>query len=338
VIVLAATIALGMTGCSDEVPVINSFDDSYRYVVAGHSGLMAINMPDGTVSNPTVWVPATDDLYPVTQIREFRDELYVLTRGGEIIILDRNSLGILDTIDLTQYGPPADIAFGNATTAYVSLTNAGQVGIIDLTINSIVRTIDVGGSPVGIAAVGNQICVAIQDRDTAVIIDTRTNDVEAQVAIPTAAPSYVVGDAANNVFCVVALGAGKLEGDDRQKTTPTMTFIDIITRQAVRTVDLTNRAQEGPDQLPQGAVVNASEYAFVPTQTALLSVSLRSKNRAFAAQFDPFGRIYYHGSRAEVVVLSPDGRSVSVFDEFAETKKRSAVLPDSIVAIVGIAP
>ena len=45
-----------ISSCSPDEPLINSFDDTYRYLVAGRSGLSTISMPDGLVENPNVLV------------------------------------------------------------------------------------------------------------------------------------------------------------------------------------------------------------------------------------------------------------------------------------------
>ena len=254
------------------------------------------------------------------------------------MIFDRDNLTLIDSIDLTAAGPAIDIAFGNATTAYASIPTTNSVAVIDLTVNALVSQIPVGGSPMGIEAVGNQVCAAVQDIDTAVIIDTRTNRVEASIKINAPSPTYVIGDPDNDLFGVVALGAGKLEEDDEDPTSPFMVFISIPSRAEIGAVELSSRANEAPQQMPMGAVANNSQFSFVPVQNGLLLINTRSRNRAAAIQFEAYDQIYYHGSRAEIVTVKPDGRSIDVFNEVADTKKLSVALPDSINALVGIAP
>jgi hypothetical protein len=140
------------------------------------------------------------------------------------------------------------------------------------------------------------------------------------------------------VFCVVAIGSGKVPGDGQDKTTPTLTFIDIPTRTITKTVDLTARASEGAIQVPLGLIVNNSEYAYVPVQNALMLASTRSQNRASAAQFESFGQVYYEAARAEIICVRPDGRTLNIYDEFAEKLKLTVTLSDSINSAIGIAP
>lgn len=328
-----------IASCTPDNPTINSFDDTWRLLVSGPDGIMAINMPNGTIADPSVWKPANPNApYPIKRIEEFRDRIYLLTDHNEIIVLSNTTLQPVDTITWsTLSGPAIDIAFANATTAYLSLQENG-VGIVDLTVGSVTLIIDVLGQPAEIAAIGNQICVAIPENREVKIIDSRTNSVEATLAMPTAYPTYVAGDGMNDVFCVVSMGAGKIAGDDQSKTTPTLTFIDIPSRTITKTVDLTARASEGSEQVPMGVIVNTSEYAYVPVQNALMLASTRSQNRASAAQFESFGQIYYEAARAEIICVRPDGRTINVFDEFAEKLKLTVALTDSINSAIGIAP
>lgn len=337
-IILVITCCL-VAACSPENPTINTFDDQWRLLVSTPTGLKSVSMPSGDVIDPSVWVSTSDsEPYPVRRFEVFRDRIYLLTRGSEVFVLSNSTLQPVDTITWNpSYGTASDIAFANATTAYLTLeTNA--VGVVDLTVAEITKLIDVGGKPAEIAAIGNQLCVTIPDSNVVKIIDSRTIAVEATIAIATPYPTMVEGDGVNNVFCVVAFGAGKVGDDSRPKTTPTLSFVDAATRTVTKSVDVTARASEGPIQVPMGIVINASEYAYIPVQNALMFASTRSQNRASAAQFDPYDRIRYNAARAEVICIKPNGRSVVVFNEFVETVKQTAELSDSVNAVVGIAP
>jgi DNA-binding beta-propeller fold protein YncE len=161
-------------------------------LVSGPDGVASIDMPAGIVVDPAVWKPATPDApYPIKRIEEFRDRIYLLTDHNEIIILSSTSLEPVDTITWSVLsGPAFDIAFANATTAYMTLS-ANLVAVVDLTVGEITSMIDVKGRPAEIAVVGNQLCVAVPENNEAKIIDTRTNAVEATLPIPTAFPTYV---------------------------------------------------------------------------------------------------------------------------------------------------
>lgn len=328
-----------VAACSPDNPTINTFDDQWRLLVGGPAGLKSVSMPSGNVLNPSVWTSSSDtEPYPVRRVEVYRDRIYLLTRASEIIVLSNSTLQPVDTIAWNSvYGRASDIAFANATTAYLTL-ETNVVGVVDLTVAEVTKLIDVGGKPAEIAAIGNQLCVTIPDSNVVKIIDSRTTAVEATITVPTPYPTMVEGDGVNGVFCVVAYGAGKVSDDTRPKSTPTLSFIDAATRTVTKTVDVTARASEGPVQIPMGIVINASEYAYIPVQNGLMFASTRSQNRASAAQFDPYDRVRYNAARAEIICVKPNGRSIVVFNEFAENVKQTAELTDSINAVVGIAP
>jgi hypothetical protein len=56
-----------------------------------------------------------------------------------------------------------------------------------------------------------------------------------------------------------------------------------------------------------------------------------------AIQFDSYSTVYYNAARAEVNVVSANGRTLTVLDEFAEVTKQTVTLPDSIQHFVGVA-
>ncbi len=329
---------LGITACQPEEPLINNFDGKWRLLASGPAGLFTVAMPEGVWQGPA-WTPTSATApYPVSRIVEFRDEIFLLMRDPQIVVLDRSTFAVRATIDLGANGAAGGIAFANATTAYVSLPSSMNVGIVDLTVDQLVSTIQIGHTTSDITAVGNQICVLLPETREAKVIDSRTNTVEGTVVLPTDAPILVGGDGPSSVFCVVAKGAGKDSGSVEPKTSPTLTSIDVLTRRITATVPLTARDSEGPQQIPMGLAINANGYCFVPVQNGLLQASTRSPRRAAAIQFDAYSAVAYDASRARVLCVRNGGRDVDVFDEYAENKIGSVSLPDSVNAVLGLAP
>ena len=327
-----------LNSCSADDPLINSFDDSWRYLVAGPIGVSTIRMPAGTIENASVWTSDQLAPYPVYTIKPFRDRIYLLLKQDAVVVLNGETLEAVDTIQLVGKGLVSDIAFANASTAYVALPESNEVGVIDITTGNLARTISMVGSPTGLAVLGNQICVAIQDKNEAAIVDTRTNTVELSIPIDSPAPTYVAADPINQAFGVVSLGAGKRAGDTEPKTTPQLTFINLEGWTVNGNIDLTWREDQGPDQVPGGITVNSNQFMFVPVQSSLLFVSTRSQNRASSIQFEPYSWVGYHGARAELLTIVQNGTSIQVFDELGESLKHTVTMNDSVACVVGIAP
>ena len=325
-------------GCSPDDPLINSFDDSWRYLVSGSGGVSSIRMPEGVVDNRSIWVPVTDELYPVTAITAFRDDIYLLRNTEEIVILDRETLLAIDTISLPGKGQPAAIAFANASTAYVALPLTKELGVIDLSVNLLVRSIPLEGAPTDVSILGNQVCVTLQINDAVQIIDTRTNAVTRSIPIATPAPTFVASDPINQVFAVVSLGAGKLNDDNRARTTPMLSFINIENWTPSIPIALTLREDQGPEQIPTGIIVNTQQFAFVPVQNSFLLISTRSQNRASPLQQESYSSVSYDGARSEIITIGADGRSIDVYDDLGENRRHRVLLTDSVTSVIGIAP
>jgi len=326
------------SGCAPEEQIVNSFDDRWRILAGTSSGVRAIDMPSGVISSTPVWTGSGSAPYPVQRIQEFRDRIYLLLGDPAIVVLDRSSLIALDTIDLTEQGACAGLAFANATTAYAAMPTTGAVAVIDLTVGMVVRQIPTSGRPVDIAALGNQIAVVIQDAQQLQIIDSRTNTIEATVDLPTAAPAFIAASGFTEAFAVVALGEGKLPNDESTMTPPTMTVVAAADRRILGSFDVVHRASEGPQQLPRGLAVNSQGFAFIPIQQALMFSNTRSANRATPLVFEEFHQISYYPTRAMVIVVRPDGRTIEVYDEFGENRKHQVAISDSIHAVLGIGP
>ncbi len=326
--------------CSADEPTITSYKESWRLLASARNETFSISMPNGETASQTVWADKTGTDYGLTSITAFRDKLYLLHSVQPwIIVLDAFTMASLDTMNLGANGTVADIAFANATTAYVTLPAAGAIGVIDLTTGTLARIIDVGGSPQGIAATGNQIIATLPLLNQAVIVDSRTNVVEARIET-SIAPWYAEADDLNNVFCIVALGSGKSSGSTEPPSAPMIDFILATTRQRVKTLEVSGRATNAAAQLPTGLVVTRNEFAFIPVQNGLVRVNTRTRNRTNVVQFEEFSGIAYNPSRAEILCRKASGATTvcQVFDEFGEELRATVTIADSISAHNAVGP
>jgi len=328
-----------MMACSPEEPIINSFNDTYRVLFAAAApGLAISHMPDGAVVDADVYRTLTGSSLTTPYLRmvQYRNEIFcVKGEGATIDVLSQRADTLLRTIDCAPYGRVSDICFVNATTAYATHPDSNVVSVIDLTVRRAVASIAVGNRPVGICAVGNQVCVANQEDNTVTIIDSRTNTPTATLAV-AAAPTYIGSDAERDQCVVVCLGDGKVNA--LPKTTPRMAFVNVVKKQVTNTLDLTNRPADGPNLLPGGLVVTVTGSALVPCQQGLLRVLTSTRNKVSLLQFDPYTRIGYNPARAEILCVGADGTAVTVFDEYGEVTKASLTAPAVVGALIGLIP
>lgn len=335
-IILTAAAMLFMAGCAPEEPLINSFVDEWRLLAtSGGTDLHVRVVPDGAGSDVN---PNSVDFGTSPSMMQFRNNVYIYSESRPwIVVFDAERLVYVDTIFTFQVlDGIADLCFANATTAYATSPKSGCIGVIDLTTSTVAKTIVTPGAPRQIACLGNQMLATIPDSNVSVVIDTRTNEIEDRLAMATR-PWFVREDAVANVFCVVSLGAGKVENSEQ--TTPSISFVSPSTREVLKTLDLTVKASDGPRQVPRGLAITATQNAFVPVQSGLLRVSTRTRSRVSSAQTDSFDIVAYNEARAEIICQRAAGGTspqIVVFDENGSERNMTITLPKRVSALLGI--
>ena len=321
-------------GCSPTDTVINSFDETWTLATTSQRGLAFVSMPNGTQSSEFVWGDFPNSFSNITV---FRDRMYALNDWQTyILVLDATTTTVVDTLFTTLYEYPNDIAFANATTAYVAMKRYNVLLVMDLTTGFSPRVIELPGKATSVACFGNQVCAVIPEKNIAVLIDTRTNEITKSLQT-AASPFYVSADAANENFVVVCLGDGKINAS--APSNPIMQFVRPEAASIIASVDISGRATNASMQRPRGLLVTANEEAFVPVQNGLIRVSTRTRSKASIVQFESYDGIYANPARAELMTVrhSPEGSTIDVFDEFAENIKYTFVRPDSVRAVAGVA-
>lgn len=330
----AAGIILLGAGCSPTDTIINSFDDTWTIASTSQRGIAFVSMPAGTQSSEFVWGDFPNSFSKLTV---FRDRMYALNDWQSmILVFDATTREVVDTLRTTLFEYPNDIAFANATTAYVVMKRFNVMLVMDLLTGFTPRTIELPGIATSVAAMGNQVCAVIPSKNVAVLVDTRTNEITA--TIPTgSSPFYVAADPANENFVLVCLGEGKLS--PATPTNPSMQFLRPETQTIIASVDISGRATNAALQRPRGLLVTVNEEAFVPVQNGLIRVSTRTRSKASIAQFEAYDGIFSNPARAELMTVryTPEGSIIDVFDEFAENLKRTITRPDSVRSVVGVA-
>lgn len=333
---LLAILLVLATGCSPDDPLINSFDDEWRLVaVDDNKELTSIVIPNGSSSKAN---PSNVDFGTKPSMVRFRENIYIFsTTRPWIIVYDAEKLVYVDTIfTFEQLDGVSDLCFANATTAYATSPSSSCIGVVDLTSSKVARIIKTPGAPRQIACLGNQICATIPDSNAVIILDSRTNGIVDKVSLGEK-PWFVREDPTANLFCIVSLGAGKV--DSSSQTTPTVSFLSAANREILKSLDVTVKVSDGPKQFPRGLIVSATQYAYIPVQAGLLRVNTRTRSRVSSVQSDSFDIVAYNDARAEIICqraaggLSPQ---VVVFDENGSTKKFTVTLPSRASSLLGI--
>lgn len=330
---IAASVLISF-GCSPTDTLINSFDDQWTVASTSQQGIVHVSMPTGVQTDEFRWGDFPNSF---SKLSVFRDRMYALNDwGSSILVFDASSLKVTDTLSTVLYEYPNDIAFANATTAYVAMKRFDVVLVIDLLTGLTPKVITIPGIATAIASMGNQMCAVLPDKNQAVLIDTRTNEITAE--IPTgASPLYIAADPANEQFVIVCAGDGKLNTE--APSNPVLQFLRPATKTIISTTDISGRAINAALQRPRGLIVTANEEAFVPVQNGLVRVSTRTRSKASVIQFESYDGIFANPARAELMTVryTPEGSIIDVFDEFAENIKYTFTRPDSVRSLAGVA-
>ena len=337
-ILAISIIAMTIAGCTRPERIIDNSVDEWKILAttdAAPSALALLRQPDGEVTSSDVFAKTNGSPLPgkVTKIIEFRENLYLLIPSAfQIIVVNRDYKQVA-SIDLsTSQRIPSDIAFGNATTAYIAHENDTTVSVLDIVNFTVARSITVGKRPIAIAAIGNQIFVANQASNTVSQIDTRTNTVVATHQVPTA-PTFIQPNIKNgHEVLVLSLGAGKI--DSEVKTAAAISFIDsarIITK--VTTLDdvLNGGSIDGH---PVGMAISTQDWAFIAVQNGVIRFDIRDQETYTLELDQKFTGIFYNFRRDELLLLNNTEGTIT--NGLGEKKEVTFTLPFTVTSILGL--
>lgn len=337
-ILALSVIVVAIAGCTRPERIIDNSVDEWKILAAtdaAPSALALLRQPDGEVTSSDIFAKTNGSPLPgkVAKIIEFRENLYLLVPSTFQIIVVGKDYKQVASVDLSaSQRIPSDIAFGNATTAYVAHENDTTVSVMDIVNFTIARSITVGKRPIAIAAIGNQIFVANQASNTVSQIDTRTNSVVATHQVPTA-PTFIQPNIKNgHEVVVLSLGAGKI--DNEVKTTAALTFIDssrIITK--VTTLDDVSNGGSISGH-PMGMVISTQDWAFIAVQNGVIRFDIRDKETYTLELEQEFSRIFYNFRRDELLLLNNTEGTIT--NGLGEKKEATFALPFTVTSILGL--
>jgi YVTN family beta-propeller protein len=326
--------ALLIASCKPEERVIGASETAWQILAATDTpaALKLIEQPGAKVIQEDAYFSANQETFPVvTKIVEFHNKLYLLKKDtAQIEVIDKATFKKLATIEFSNAA--TDITFANATTAYIPHSGANTVSVVDITTNTVARTIPVGENPVAIASVGNQVYVANRDDNTVSVIDSRDNMVAATLPVHTA-PVALESNAAQNEIIVLSLGGGKLLKEGEAKSPASVTFINAATRATINAVSVFESAKDSLLGEPIGFTLAEGNYpyAFVTFKKTLVRVDAKRHTSARIVKTGTYSGILYNFKRNELLFSNREGNSlqVSTADPVSGDKRSTFTLPFS---------
>ncbi|HOM04346.1 MAG TPA: hypothetical protein PLU67_02510 [Candidatus Kapabacteria bacterium] len=312
-------IFLLLTACSGEEKLIDNFNDTSKalfiYNIDNKASIAKVDLLNGSVLDENILakISQISDKDTISLARHFRDNIFLFAKASyKIYVLDFNTLEYKYTIDFSQsQSIPADIAFANATDAFITFENSDKVALLDLTNFAVAKQIKVGNSPRSIAAAGNQIYVANYSDHSVSVIDSRTNKQEAVISVAPF-PVYVGVRSDGKEVVVVSRGLGK-DFTDVVPTAAIATIIDVATRQKVAEIPIGTSTIKAETVLPISSVITNSNYLFVTNGSNLLRINIKNRTAAFNVGKFSYQGLFFNNFRNELIALA--------IDEQGNTKK-----------------
>lgn len=311
--VLTLILIAFLLGCSSKDNVINSSTVASEVLVATGTDsptVQLVDMADGTVKSNDYYLEKNGnklDSY-VSRMVKFRDNVFLIQpEAHKILVVDAVTFTRKAVFDLGFLGSPMDIAFPNATDAYVIANSSNSVMIYDLTTLKFATTIQLDGYPSAIGSYGNKVVIALDNG----IVDIIGTNVRSVIGSCTVAPHpRFIGFTSDGSFAAVtSVGAGKTAGDDSEKSPAEVGFIDMATLDVTATLDLSVGFLNSTDMIPTGFVVSVSDWAFLTTTESLLRVDLRSKNTVALIINKSYSKPWYDPALGSLTMLSDTDNS-----------------------------
>ncbi len=176
----------------------------------GNGSLSYINFQSKTVSNDLFEQANGRPLGDVVQSMGIANgkAYIVVNHSNKLEIADASTLqaaGVINNLLMPRYFATA--GGKGYVTEYVSYTGNGQVSVIDLNTNAVIKTIPVGAMPERMLAVNNKLYVVNSDGNTVSVINTQTDAVESTITVGDG-PNSLALDASNKLW--VLCGGNKV--------------------------------------------------------------------------------------------------------------------------------
>lgn len=308
-----------ISGCSPIENTIGSPNSSWKLLMATNeypSKLVRLNLPENIVASTDVYFSGNGRQMTstATRIKIFRDFVFIFqpeSHSLEILSQSRNykSLAVLNFSQ--DFRTPSDIAFANATTAFLAFGDDSVVGVLDITDSTtlkITQYINVGKNPIAITASGNQIFTANKGDNSVSQIDSRTNSVLATIQL-SATPLFLEPNTDGTEIVVVC------KGENFNDYFSKAVFIDALTGVITAQTLLYDSGKDSSFATPHGLAVTANGFAFVTIYGGiLLRLDVRNRTSVRSVLNGNFQNIIYNSIRNELMLLNPSGNKFSIAD------------------------
>lgn len=299
-IFVALILAMAMMSCKQEVRVDN--DDFFSSAV-----MLVENDFFSKVIDRNTSKLISDDMFfntpekiqsKISKVYTYKDDLYfILKSENKIKVYKKNDYTFVTEYDFNNIGQIEDITFPNSSNFYVSLSDKGQVVVVDRENKKISQfLINVNSNPTKLYAIGSYVYVACENSID--VIRTGTKSVEKSIELE-GRPNLISTNLNNDVLLVFT----------KENITYQMNIIDISTLSVTNKVSLESTLISETEEMifNQIAIVNNSaEYSWLGTSIGLFRIDLRNLGtyKFMSSRLENIKNVYFEPISDKIIILS----------------------------------
>jgi hypothetical protein len=280
-------ICLLLISCSPDDKVINNINENYKILYSTDtqiSKLVIFDISNQTIVQNDVFYSANNKNLEgkVTKMAVYGSNLYLIMPDAfKIKIVDRYTYKEISDISFAalQY-KPKDIAFANATDAYIIFSNSGKISQWDLYNMKNAQFINLLTKPQAILISSYYLVVTDIATNSVSIFDSRNMNKIASVPVGDY-PYYLTNTANGSKVAVVSLGKGKIDTSET-KTAAQITLINLSDGSVAASTPIGGGMIKAEDQFPQGISASPYDLAFIPTTKYLIAFNMRTPAGIFS--------------------------------------------------------
>jgi YVTN family beta-propeller protein len=325
------------SSCTPEEKIINPAQDTWTLLTISKGNPNVLQQSQIINSIPTNTTTVYNRGIEITGIKEYRNMLFLMMPSiYKIMILDRATYKAIDSIDFSiSKRIPSDIAFGNATSAYIAHQNDSIVTVYDLFNFKIATEIKVGNGGIaiqeGLGNRQNQIFVANSKSNSVSQIDTRTNTVIKTYNVQDA-PSFLQADPTGSKMIVAC--QGKKNADTSSNTVSSIVFIDIDKKLILDETLLNTGKVDAIQARINSIAITNSEWVFIAMTNGLFRLDTREHKALSTMSSESYVGLSYNARKRDLLMIS-DTYIYIADDNSAEIKSSPLQFANPILFAIG---
>lgn len=299
-IFFAFVLAMAMMSCKQEVRIDNDeFFSSAVMLVENDYFAKIIDRNTSKLLSDDMFLNTPEKIQSkITKVYTYQDDLYFLLKNeNKIKVYKKENYTFVTEYDFNGLGQIDDIVFPNSSNFYVSLSDKGQVVVVDRVNKKISQfLINVSPNPTKLFAIDSYVYVACENRID--VIRTGTKAVEKSIALDGQAKLISTN-----------LNKDALLVFTKEDITYQMNIIDIATLKITNKVKLESTLISDTEEMTfnQIAIVNnSSEYSWLGTSVGLFRIDLRNLGtyKFMSSRKENIINVYFEPISDKIIILS----------------------------------